>query len=67
MVVRRSSEQTERARQLSITMNEIATALRLARSDESSSPQAIKRLVDEYCATEAELRAIVPRPIRPLP
>jgi hypothetical protein len=67
MVVRLSSEQTERARQLSITMHQIATAIRLARSDQSSSPQAIKQLVDKYCEAEAELRAIVPRPIRPLP
>ena len=67
MVVRLSSEQTERARQLSITMHQIATAIRLARSDQCSSPRAIKQLVDKYCEAEAELRAIVPRPIRPLP
>jgi hypothetical protein len=66
MVVRLSSEQTERVRQLSVTMHQIATAIRLARSDQSSSPQAIKQLVDKYCETEAELRSIVPRPIRPL-
>jgi len=66
MVVRLSSEQTERARQLSATMHQIAIAIRLARADQTSSPQVIKQLLDKYCETEAELRSIIPRPIRPL-
>jgi hypothetical protein len=66
MVVRLSSEQTKRAQQLSFTMSQIATAIRLARSDQSSSPQIIKQLLDKYCETEAELRSIIPRSIRPL-
>jgi hypothetical protein len=39
MVVRLSSQQTERAQQLSDAMSQITTAIRLARSDRSSSPQ----------------------------
>ncbi len=66
MVVRLSSEQTVKAQQLSFTMSQIATAIRLARSDQSSSPQVIKQLLDKYCETEAELRSIIPRSIRPL-
>ena len=66
MVVRLSSEQTKRAQQLSITLNQITTAIRLARSDLSSSPQVIKQLLDRYCETEAELRSMIPRSIRPL-
>ena len=66
MVVRRSSQQTERAQQLTRAMSEITTAIRLARCDQSSSPQTIKRLLDTYCAAEAELRSIIPRSIRPL-
>jgi pantothenate synthetase len=63
MVVRVSAPQTERAQHLSRTMHQIAAAIRQARTDESSSPQTIKRLLDEYCATEAELRSL----ISPLP
>jgi hypothetical protein len=66
MVVRLSSEHTERAQQLSVAMSQITTAIRLARSDQSSSPQVIKQLLDKYCETEAELRSIIPRSIRPL-
>ena len=67
MVVRLSSQQTERAQQLSFAMGQITTAIRLARSDRSSSPQVIKQLLDKYCEVEAELRAIIPRSVRPLP
>ncbi|HVC68685.1 MAG TPA: hypothetical protein VNC61_00330 [Acidimicrobiales bacterium] len=66
MVVRVSAGQTEKARYLSRTMNQIAAAIRLARSDESSSPQMIKSLLDSYCAAEAELRSLVAPPTRPL-
>jgi hypothetical protein len=66
MVVRLSSDQTQRAQQLSMAMSQITTAIRLARSDQSSSPQVIKQLLDKYCETEAELRSIIPRTIRPL-
>jgi hypothetical protein len=66
MVVRLSSEQTQRAQQLSSTMTQIATAIRLARSDRSSSPQVIKQLLDSYCETERELRSLIPRSIRSL-
>ena len=66
MVVRLSWEQTQRAQQLSATMSQIATAIRLARSDRSSSPQVIKQLLDRYCETEAELRALIPRSIKPI-
>lgn len=66
MVVRLSWEQTQRARQLSGTMSQIATAIRLARSDRSSSPEVIKQLLDRYCETEAELRSLIPRSIRPI-
>ena len=66
MVVRLSSEQTTRAQQLSIALSQITTAIRLARSDQSSSPQVIKQLLDKYCETEAELRSMIPRSIRPL-
>jgi hypothetical protein len=66
MIVRRASQQTERAQQLTRAMSEITTAIRLARSDQSSSPQTIKQLLDTYCAAEAELRSIIPRSIRPL-
>jgi hypothetical protein len=47
-------------------MSQIATAIRLARSDESSSPQMIKSLLDSYCATEAELRCLLTESARPL-
>jgi hypothetical protein len=47
-------------------MSQIATAIRLARSDRSSSPQVIKQLLDRYCETEAELRALIPRSIKPI-
>jgi hypothetical protein len=47
-------------------MSEIATAIRVARSDRSSSPQVIKQLLDRYCETEAELRSLMPRAIKPL-
>ena len=67
MVVRLSSEQTKRAHQLSLAMTRLTTAIRLARSDGTSSPQAIKQLLDEYCRIEAELRALLPRAVRPLP
>jgi hypothetical protein len=67
MVVRLSSQQTERAQQLSDAMSQITTAIRLARSDRSSSPQMVKQLLDKYCEAEAELRSIIPRTIRPLP
>jgi hypothetical protein len=66
MVVRLSSGQTERAQQLSIAMNEITAAIRLARTDESASPHMIKQLLDKYCEAEAELRSLIPRSIRPL-
>ncbi|HXQ62736.1 MAG TPA: hypothetical protein VN796_10405 [Acidimicrobiales bacterium] len=66
MVVRLSWEQTQRAQQLSGTMSQIATAIRLARSDRSSSPQVIKQLLDRYCETEAELRSLIPRPVKPI-
>jgi len=66
MVVRVSWEQTQRAQQLTSTMSEIATAIRVARSDRSSSPQVIKQLLDRYCETEAELRSLMPRAIKPL-
>ena len=66
MVVRVSAGQTERARHLSRTMSQIAAAIRLARSDESSSPQMIKSLLDSYCATEAELRSLAAASTRPL-
>jgi hypothetical protein len=59
MVVRVSAGQTERAQHLSRTMNQIATAIRLARSDESASPHLIKSLLDSYCAAEAEFRSLV--------
>jgi hypothetical protein len=67
MVVRLSSQQTERAQQLSDAMSQITTAIRLARSDRSSSPQMVKQLLDKYCEAEAVLRSIIPRTIRPLP
>ncbi|HXQ59794.1 MAG TPA: hypothetical protein VN799_06835 [Acidimicrobiales bacterium] len=66
MVVRLSSEQTERVQQLGVTMSRIATAIRLARSDRSSSPLVVKQLLDDYCEAEAELRSMIPRSIRPL-
>ncbi len=66
MVVRLSSEQTERVQALGVTMNRIATAIRLARSDVSSSPMVVKQLLDDYCEAEAELRSMIPRSIRPL-
>jgi len=66
MVVRLSAGQTERAEQLSTTMSQITAAIRLARSDESASPQVIKQLLDKYCEVEAELRSLIPRSIRPL-
>lgn len=66
MVVRLSSEQTMRAQQLTQALSQITTAIRLARSDQSSSPQVIKQLLDTYCETEAELRAMMPRSVRPL-
>jgi hypothetical protein len=66
MVVRLSSEQTTRARQLSAAMSQISTAIRLARSDQSSPPQVIKQLLDKYCEVEAELRSIIPRSIKPI-
>lgn len=59
MVVRVSAGQTERAQHLSRTMSQIAASIRLARSDDSSSPQVIKSLLDSYCATEAELRSLI--------
>jgi hypothetical protein len=40
-------------------MNQISSAIRLARSDESTSPQTIKNLLDSYCAMEAELRSLI--------
>ena len=49
MVVRLSSQQSERARQLNQSMRQITTAIRLARCDRSSSPQVIKELLDMYC------------------
>ena len=67
MVVRLSSEQTERAQQLSSAMTQITSAIRLARSDRTASPAVVKELLDRYCEAEAELRAIIPRSIRPLP
>ena len=67
MVVRLCSEQTKKAQQLSDAMSRISMAIRLARSDHTSSPQMIKQLLDKYCETEAELRSIMPRSIRPLP
>jgi hypothetical protein len=66
MVVRVSWEQTQRVQQLTSTMSEIATAIRVARSDRSSSPQVIKQLLDRYCQTEAELRSLMPRLVKPL-
>jgi hypothetical protein len=66
MVVRLSAQQTQRAKQLSDAMSQITTAIRRARSDESQSPQVVKELLDRYCETEAELRALIPRSIRPL-
>jgi hypothetical protein len=48
-------------------MNQIASAIRLARSDTSSSPQMIKSLLDSYCAAEAELRSLVSPPPEPSP
>jgi hypothetical protein len=66
MVVRLSAGQTKRAGQLSSTMNQITAAIKLARCDESTSPQMIKQLLDKYCETEAELRSLIPRSIRPL-
>jgi len=66
MVVRLSAGQTKKAEQLSVTMSQITAAIRLARSDQSASPQMIKQLLDRYCETEAELRSLIPRPIRPL-
>ena len=66
MVVRLASGQTKRAQQLSIAMNEITAAIRLARTDQSTSPQMIKQLLDKYCEAEAELRSLIPRSIRPL-
>ena len=66
MVVRLSSDQTKRGQQLSIAMNEITAAIRLARKDESTSPQMVKQLLDKYCAAEAELRSLIPRSVRPL-
>jgi len=66
MVVRRSSEQTERAKQLSDTMSRITTAIKQARSDRSQPPRVVKQLLDQYCETEAELRSLIPRSIRPL-
>jgi hypothetical protein len=66
MVVRLSSQQTERVQQLGVTMNQIATAVRLARSDRAVSPLVVKRLLDDYCEAEAELRSMIPRSIRPL-
>ncbi|HLI56520.1 MAG TPA: hypothetical protein VKY26_05730 [Actinomycetota bacterium] len=47
-------------------MSQITAAIRLARSDESASPQVIKQLLDKYCEVEAELRSLIPRSIRPL-
>ncbi len=67
MVVRVSAGQTERAQDLSRTMKQIAAAIRLARSDASSSPQMIKNLLNSYCVTEAELRSLVSSSARPLP
>jgi hypothetical protein len=66
MVVRLAWEQTERVRQLSEAMDQIATDIRRARSDRTTSPQVIRDLLDRYCETEAELRALIPRSIRPL-
>jgi hypothetical protein len=66
MVVRVSAVQTERALDLSRTMNQIAAAIRQARTDASSSPQDIKNLLDAYCATEAELRSLVAPFVKPL-
>jgi hypothetical protein len=66
MVVRLSAGQTKRAEQLSVTMSQITAAIRLARSDQSTSPHMIKQLLDKYCEAEAELRSLIPRPIRPL-
>jgi hypothetical protein len=66
MVVRLSAQQTERAKQLSDAMSQITTAIRRARSDQSQSPEVIKELLDRYCEIEAELRALIPRSIRPL-
>jgi urease accessory protein UreF len=66
MVVRLASGQTKRAQQLSMAMNEITAAIRLARTDQSASPQMIKQLLDKYCEAEAELRSLIPRSIRPL-
>jgi len=66
MVVRLSGSQTKRAQQLSATMNQITAAIRLARFDESTSPQMVKQLLDKYCEAEAELRSLIPRAVRPL-
>jgi hypothetical protein len=66
MVVRLSAGQTKRAEQLSVTMNQVTAAIRLARCDPSTSPQMIKQLLDKYCEAEAELRSLIPRSIRPL-
>jgi hypothetical protein len=66
MVVRLSAGQTERAEQLSNTMNQITVAIRLARCDPSSSPQVVKQLLDQYCEAEAELRSLIPRSVREL-
>ncbi|HEX3980461.1 MAG TPA: hypothetical protein VHW93_04525 [Acidimicrobiales bacterium] len=61
-----SAVQTERALDLSRTMNQIAAAIRQARTDASASPQAVKDLLNAYCATEAELRSLVTPVIKPL-
>jgi hypothetical protein len=66
MVVRLSAQQTERAKELSDAMSQITMAIRRARSDQSQSPQVVKELLDQYCEAEAELRALIPRSIRPL-
>jgi hypothetical protein len=66
MVVRLSGSQTKRVEQLSATMNQITAAIRLARSDESTSPHMVKQLLDKYCEAEAELRSLIPRSVRPL-
>jgi type II secretory pathway pseudopilin PulG len=66
MVVRVSAFQTERAQELSRAMNQIAAAIRQARTDSSSSPQDIKNLLDAYCATEAELRSLIAPLVKPL-
>ncbi|MGH9019272.1 MAG: hypothetical protein ACRDY1_16090 [Acidimicrobiales bacterium] len=66
MVVRLSSGQTKRSQQLSIAMNEITAAIRLARLDPSVSPRMVKQLLDKYCEAEAELRSLIPRTVKPL-